>query len=59
MCIRDSTCTAARSQIDAQVARYAAARSAEVVAVAPQDRAVLVNELDGVHALTKGAVKGG
>lgn len=53
------TCTAARSQIDAQVARYAATRSAEAVAVAQQDRAVLVDELDGVRALTKGAVKGG
>lgn len=53
------TCAAARHQIDAQVARHVADRSAEAVAVAQQDRAVLMNELDGVRALTKGAVKGG
>lgn len=46
------SCAAARSQIDAQVARYAKAKAAEAVAVAEQDRAVLVNELDGVRALT-------
>ncbi|MGW8202316.1 hypothetical protein ACWGM0_07185 [Sphingomonas bisphenolicum] len=54
------TCTAARSQIDAQVARYTQASTAQAVAVAQQDRAVLVNELDGVRALTvPGAVQGG
>ncbi|WP_176595080.1 MULTISPECIES: hypothetical protein [Sphingobium] len=53
-------CTAARGQIEAEVARHSAARSAEAVAVAQQDRAVLVNELDGIHALSvKGAVTGG
>ncbi len=41
-----------------QVARYATDRSVEAVAVARQDRAVLVNERDGVQALAKGAVKG-
>ncbi|SEI74267.1 hypothetical protein SAMN05518849_101752 [Sphingobium sp. AP50] len=46
------SCTAARSQIDAQVARYTASKAAEAVAVAQQDRSVLVNELDGVRALT-------
>lgn len=46
------SCAAARSQIDAQVARYTASKAAEAVAVAQQDRAVLVNELDGVRALT-------
>ncbi|QGP77894.1 hypothetical protein [Sphingobium sp. CAP-1] len=46
------SCAAARSQIDAQVARYTQSRAAEAVAVAEQDRAVLVNELDGVRALT-------
>lgn len=50
------TCTAARSQIDAEVARYSRARSAEALAAAQQDRAVLIGELDGIHALT---VKGG
>lgn len=46
------SCAAARSQIDAQVARYARAKAAEAVTVARQDRAVLVDELDGVRALT-------
>jgi hypothetical protein len=46
------TCAAARSQVDAEVARYASARNAEAVSVAQQDRAVLVNELDSVRALT-------
>lgn len=46
------SCDAARSQINAEVARYTQAKAAEAVAVAQQDRAVLVNELDGVRALT-------
>ena len=50
------SCTAARSQIDAEVARYSRARSAEALAAAQQDRAVLIGELDGIHALS---VKGG
>ncbi|WP_242126374.1 hypothetical protein [Sphingobium sp. Sx8-8] len=49
-------CTAARSQIEAEVARYSAAQSDHAATVARQDRAVLVNELDGIHALS---VKGG
>lgn len=54
------SCTAARSQIEAEVARYSAAQSAQAAAVARQDRAVLLNELDGVQALSgKGAVTGG
>lgn len=50
------SCTAARGQIEAEIARYTAAQSAHAMAVAQQDRAVLVNELDGIHALS---VKGG
>ena len=50
------SCDAARSQISAEVARYSDARAAEATAVAQQDRAVLLNELDGIHALS---VKGG
>ncbi|WP_298395376.1 hypothetical protein [Sphingobium sp.] len=46
------SCAAARSQINAEVARYAQAKAAEAVAVAQQDRAVLVDELDSVRALT-------
>lgn len=46
------TCASARSQIDAEVARYARAKNGEALAVAQQDRAVLVSELDSVHALT-------
>lgn len=46
------TCAAARTQIDAQVAAYSRAKANEAVAVAQQDRAVLVGELDSVHALT-------
>lgn len=54
------SCTAARSQIEAEVARRNGARLPEAVAVARQDRAVLVNELDGLYALpVKGAVTGG
>lgn len=54
------SCAAARSQIEAEVARHNSARSVEAVAIARQDRAVLVNELDGIHALSvKGAVTGG
>lgn len=49
-------CSAARSQIGAEVARYSQARAAEAASVAQQDRAVLVNDLDGIHALS---VKGG
>jgi len=53
-------CAAARSQIEAEVARYSSARAMEAALVARQDRAVLVNELDGIHALSvKGAVTGG
>jgi len=53
-------CTAARSQIDAQVARYSAAQAGQAATVAQQDRAVLVGELDGIRALhAKGAVTGG
>ncbi|MCI4590121.1 hypothetical protein MOK15_08435 [Sphingobium sp. BYY-5] len=51
------SCTAARSQIDAEVARYSKAKSAEAVAVAQQDRAVLMNELDGVRTLTMQGAK--
>ncbi|HEX7875030.1 MAG TPA: hypothetical protein VF489_00445 [Sphingobium sp.] len=50
------SCDAARSQINAEVARYSRARAAESMAVAQQDRAVLLQELDGIHALS---VKGG
>lgn len=50
------SCNAARSQISAEVARYSQARAAEAAIVAQQDRAVLVNELDGMHAPS---VKGG
>ncbi|HUD91538.1 hypothetical protein [Sphingobium sp.] len=46
------SCAAARSQIDAQVARYARAKATESVAIAKQDRAVLVDEMDSVRALT-------
>ncbi|MDO7834827.1 hypothetical protein Q4610_07180 [Sphingobium sp. HBC34] len=46
------SCGAARSQIDAQVARYTAAMSAEAAAIAQRDRAVFLNELDSVRALT-------
>lgn len=46
------TCATARSQIDAEVARYTRAKNAEAVAVAQQDRSVLVGELDSVRALT-------
>lgn len=54
------SCTAARSQIDAEVARYSAVQSVQATTIARQDRAVLVNELDGIHALSrKGAVTGG
>lgn len=53
-------CTAARSQIEAEVARYSTTRSADAMAVAQQDRAILVHELDGMHGLSaKGAVTGG
>lgn len=50
------SCTAAWDEIQAEIARYSTARWAQAVAVAQQDRAVLVNELDGIHALS---VKGG
>jgi hypothetical protein len=54
------SCTAARSQIEAEVARYSAVQSVQATTIARQDRAVLVNELDGIHALSgKGAVTGG
>lgn len=46
------TCEAARSQIEGKVARHLKARTVEATTVARQDHAVLVNELDGVHALT-------
>lgn len=49
-------CAAARSQVNGEVARYSEGRSAEAASIAQQDRAVLVNELDGIHSL---AVKGG
>lgn len=53
-------CTAARSQINAQVARYSAAQAGHAATVAQQDRAVLVNELDGIRALhAKGAQTAG
>ncbi|WP_313805444.1 hypothetical protein [Sphingobium sp.] len=53
-------CSAARGQIEGEVARHNAVRKAEAVGVARRDRAVLVNELDGIHALSvKGAVTGG
>ena len=53
-------CIAARGLIAAEIARHDSARSAAAVSVARQDRAVLVNELDGIHALSvKGAVTGG
>lgn len=50
------SCDAARSQIEAEIARYSRARSTEAAAVAQQDRAVLLQELDGINALS---VKGG
>ncbi len=50
------SCEAARHHIDAEVARYSRARAGEALAVAQQDRAVLVNELDSLQALS---VKGG
>ena len=54
------SCTAARGRIAAEIARHDSARSADAVAIARQDRAILVNELDGIHALSaKGAVTGG
>ncbi|BAI97418.1 hypothetical protein Sj15T_18550 [Sphingobium sp. TA15] len=54
------SCAAARDEIEAEVARHAGARAAEAVAVARQDRATLLGELDGIHALSaKGAVTGG
>ncbi|AJR24711.1 MULTISPECIES: hypothetical protein [Sphingobium] len=53
-------CTAARDEIEAEVARHASARAAEAVAVAQRDRSVLLGELDGIHALSaKDAVTGG
>lgn len=45
-------CNTARSQIDAEVARYTRSKAAEAAAVAQQDRAVLVGEMDGVRAMT-------
>jgi hypothetical protein len=50
------SCATARSQIDAQVARHMQAMAAEASAIARQDRATLVRELDGVRELT---VQGG
>lgn len=50
------SCAAARSQIEAEVARYSAAQSDRAMAAARQDRDVLVGELDGIRALS---VKGG
>jgi hypothetical protein len=50
------SCEAARSQVSAEIARYSSARSSEALSVAQQDRAVLLNELDGINSL---AVKGG
>ncbi|HKY80450.1 MAG TPA: hypothetical protein VJM09_03145 [Sphingobium sp.] len=50
------SCDAARGRIDADVARYSRDRSAEATSVAQRDRAVLLQELDGIHALS---VKGG
>ncbi|HEX7743597.1 MAG TPA: hypothetical protein VF442_14370 [Sphingobium sp.] len=50
------SCDAARSQINAEVVRYSRALAAKSTAVAQQDRAVLLQELDGIHALS---VKGG
>lgn len=50
------SCDAVRGLIEAEVERYSQARSADAMAAAQQDRAVLIRELDGVHALS---AKGG
>jgi hypothetical protein len=50
------SCQAARSQVNAEIARYSRARSAEALTVAQQDRTVLLNVLDGINGLF---VKGG
>lgn len=47
-------CAGARGQIEAEIARYSQSRTSEAMAVARQDRAVLLNELDGVRALNAG-----
>lgn len=49
-------CASARGQIDAAIARYSNARSAEALTAAQQDSAVLPGELDGLRSLS---VKGG
>ena len=45
------SCTAARSQIEAQVSRHEQAASVSALTAARQDRSVLAAELDGLRAL--------
>ena len=49
-------CAAVRGKIEAEVSGHLTDRAAEALAVAQNDRAVLVNELDGIQSLS---VKGG
>lgn len=49
-------CASARSQIDAEIGRYAQARAGEALAAAQGDSAVVQGELDGLRSLS---VKGG
>lgn len=50
------SCDSARGLIQAEVGRYSQARFGDAMAAAQQDRAVLIQELDGVQALS---AKGG
>ncbi|MDI1295310.1 MAG: hypothetical protein PSY12_05410 [bacterium] len=48
------TCAGARSEIASEIARYSRAKASEATAIAQQDRAVLVSEMESVHAVQGG-----
>lgn len=48
------SCIGAQSEIASKIASYTRAKAGEAAAVAQQDRAVLVSELESVHAVHAG-----